>query len=78
MTGFIASTFLRGVDFVLVPTTLLSQVDASIGGKTGVNHKGFKNMIGTFNQPVQVIIDTKFLKGGRPKQIMANLYVIVF
>ena len=77
MTGFIASTFLRGVDFVLVPTTLLSQVDASIGGKTGVNHKGFKNMIGTFNQPVQVIIDTKFLKSLSKLEIQCGLMEVI-
>ena len=77
MTGFIASTFLRGVNFVLVPTTLLSQVDASIGGKTGVNHKGFKNMIGTFNQPVQVIIDTKFLKSLSKLEIQCGLMEVI-
>ena len=77
MTGFIASTFLRGVDFVLVPTTLLSQVDASIGGKTGVNHKGFKNMIGTFNQPAQVIIDTRFLKSLSKLEIQCGLMEVI-
>jgi len=77
MTGFIASTFLRGVDFVLVPTTLLSQVDASIGGKTGVNHKGFKNMIGTFNQPAQVIIETKFLKYLSKLEIQCGLMEVI-
>ena len=77
MTGFIASTFLRGVNFVLVPTTLLSQVDASIGGKTGVNHKGFKNMIGTFNQPVQVIIDTKFLRSLSKLEIQCGLMEVI-
>ena len=77
MTGFIASTFLRGVDFVLVPSTLLSQVDASIGGKTGVNHKGFKNMIGTFNQPAQVIIDTKFLKSLSKLEIRCGMMEVI-
>lgn len=77
ITGFIASTFLRGVDFVLIPSTLLSQVDASIGGKTGVNHLGLKNMIGTFNQPSQVIIDTRFLKTLSKLEIQCGLMEII-
>lgn len=60
--GFVASTFKRGIDFVNIPTTLLSQVDASLGGKTGVNFNGLKNEIGIFSEPVAVIIDTEFLK----------------
>ena len=77
MAGFISSTFLRGVDFVLIPSTLLSQVDASIGGKTGVNHRGFKNMIGTFNQPSQVIVDTKFLKTLSKLEIQCGLMEVI-
>ena len=77
MTGFIASTFLRGVDFILVPTTLLSQVDASIGGKTGVNHKGFKNMIGSFSQPAQVIIDIKFLNSLSKLEIQCGMMEVI-
>ena len=61
LTGFIASTILRGVKFILFPTTLLSQVDSSIGGKNGINSKNGKNLIGTFYQPDQVIIDPKIL-----------------
>ena len=68
---------MRGVDFVLIPTTLLSQVDASIGGKTGVNHLGLKNMIGTFNQPSQVIIDTRFLKTLSKLEIQCGLMEII-
>lgn len=60
--SFAASTYKRGMDFVNIPTTLLSQVDASVGGKTGFNFNGFKNEIGVINQPKKVIIDTRFLK----------------
>jgi len=62
LAGFAASTFKRGVDFLNVPTTLLSQVDASVGGKTGINFNGLKNEVGTFKEPVAVIINTDFLK----------------
>ena len=62
LTGFVASTILRGVKFILVPTTLLSQVDSSIGGKNGINTKFGKNLVGTFYQPNLVIIDPIFLK----------------
>lgn len=62
LTGFSASIYLRGVPFVQVPTTLLAQVDSSVGGKTGVNHEYGKNLIGTFYQPKLVMVDTDFLK----------------
>ena len=62
MGGFAASTFKRGIDFVHIPTTLLSQVDASVGGKTGIDMDHVKNIIGTFSQPRAVFIDTDFLK----------------
>ncbi len=62
LAGFAASTFKRGLDFINVPTTLLSQVDASVGGKTGINFNGLKNEIGVFQEPVAVIITTEFLK----------------
>ena len=62
ITGFAASTYLRGVGFGYVPTTLLAQVDASVGGKTGVNFKGYKNMVGVFNQPAFVLCDPQVLK----------------
>ena len=61
LAGFAATTFKRGIDFLNVPTTLLSQVDASVGGKTGINFSGYKNEIGTFKEPVAVIINTDFL-----------------
>jgi len=60
--GFAASTFKRGIDFINIPTTLLAQVDASIGGKLGINFDGFKNEIGLFKSPAYVVIDTVFLK----------------
>ncbi len=62
LAGFAATTFKRGIDFLNVPTTLLSQVDASVGGKTGINFNRLKNEIGTFKEPVAVIINTDFLK----------------
>lgn len=58
--GFVASTFKRGMDFINIPTTLLSQVDASVGGKTGINFLSYKNEIGVFNHPQFVIIDSSF------------------
>ena len=62
LAGFAATTFKRGIDFLNIPTTLLSQVDASVGGKTGINFNGLKNEVGTFKEPVAVIINTDFLK----------------
>ncbi len=62
IAGFVASTYMRGIRFGFVSTTLLSQVDASVGGKNGVNFGGFKNMVGTFNQPEFVICDLSMLK----------------
>ena len=62
ITGFIASIFMRGIHHILIPTTLLGMVDASIGGKTGVNSNKGKNLIGTFKQPNAIIIDPVFLK----------------
>jgi 3-dehydroquinate synthase len=62
VTGFAASVYMRGLRFGFVSTTLLSQVDASVGGKNGVNYKGFKNMVGVFNQPEFVICDLELFK----------------
>ncbi len=61
MTGFAAASWMRGIDFIQVPTTLLSQIDASVGGKTGINHDKGKNLIGAFHQPLAVIINTDTL-----------------
>ena len=77
LTGFAASTFLRGVRFGFVATTLLAQVDASVGGKNGVNFEGYKNMVGLFHQPEFVICDPEVLKTLPPKQISCGLAEIV-
>src|ERR1700761_7258164 len=71
--GFAASTFKRGIDFVHVPTTLLSQVDASVGGKTGIDIDSIKNVIGTFTQPKAVFIDYGFIKSLPPRQVLSGL-----
>lgn len=73
MGGFIASTFKRGIDFVNVPTTLLSQVDASVGGKTGIDMDSIKNIIGTFTQPKAVFIGQSFLETLPERQILSGL-----
>jgi 3-dehydroquinate synthase len=73
MGGFVASTYKRGIDFVQVPTTLLSQVDASVGGKTGVDVDGIKNIIGTFTQPKAVFMHGGFLQTLPPRQILSGL-----
>ena len=69
MGGFVASTFKRGIDFINVHTTLLAMVDASIGGKTGVDLGVLKNLVGTFNNPKMVIIDPLFLNTQGPIQV---------
>src|ERR1700761_3626426 len=71
--GFAASTFKRGIDFVHVPTTLLSQVDASVGGKTGIDIDSIKNIIGTFTQPKAVFIEYSFIKTLPARQILSGL-----
>jgi len=77
IAGFVASTFLRGVRFGFVATTLLAQVDAGIGGKNGVNFKGYKNMVGLFHQPEFVICDPELLKTLPHKEISCGLAEIV-
>ncbi|MGK2964964.1 MAG: 3-dehydroquinate synthase [Tepidiformaceae bacterium] len=72
LAGFAASTYLRGIDFVHVPTTLLGMVDASIGGKTGVDHARGKNLIGAFAQPRAVVIDPAFLQTLPPRELRAG------
>ncbi|OEU61407.1 MAG: 3-dehydroquinate synthase [Desulfobacterales bacterium S5133MH16] len=77
ITGFVASTFLRGVKFGFVSSTLLSQVDASVGGKNGVNFKGYKNMVGVFSQPEFVICDLNLLSTLPEKEVLCGLAEIV-
>ena len=73
MGGFVASTYKRGIDFVHIPTTLLSQVDASVGGKTGVDIDGIKNIIGTFTQPKAVFVVADFLETLPQRQLLSGL-----
>ena len=75
--GFAAASFMRGVDFIQIPTTLLSQVDSSVGGKTGINHPLGKNMIGAFYQPVCVIADVDFLKTLPSRELSAGLAEVI-
>ena len=77
MTGFAAASYQRGVDFVQVPTTLLSQVDSSVGGKTGVNHPLGKNMIGAFHQPRCVVADTDTLSTLPERELSAGLAEVI-
>lgn len=77
ITGFAASTYMRGVRFGYVATTLLAQVDASVGGKTGVNYAGFKNMVGVFNQPEFVICDLESLQTLEAREIRCGMAEIV-
>jgi len=77
MTGFAASIYQRGVDFIQIPTTLLSQVDASVGGKTGINNKYGKNLVGTFHQPKAVYIDSTFLKTLPKREFGAGVAEII-
>ena len=77
MTGFAAACYQRGVDFIQIPTTLLSQVDSSVGGKTGVNHPLGKNMIGAFHQPQCVLIDTDSLRSLPPREYKAGMAEVI-
>lgn len=77
LAGFVASTFLRGIDFGFVATSLLAQVDASVGGKNGVNIDGYKNIVGTFNQPAFVLCDTSLLKTLPPEELRNGLAEVV-
>ncbi len=77
MTGFIAATYLRGVDFVQIPTTLLAQADSSIGGKTGVDFDGYKNMVGAFKMPRLVYMNVSTLKTLEERQFFSGFAEIM-
>jgi 3-dehydroquinate synthase len=77
MAGFAAAVYQRGVDFVQVPTTLLAQVDSSVGGKTGINHPLGKNMIGSFHQPRRVVIDVDTLATLPDRELSAGLAEVI-
>ena len=77
MTGFAAASYQRGVPFIQIPTTLLSQVDSSVGGKTGINHPLGKNMIGAFYQPKVVLADTATLKTLPARELSAGLAEVI-
>lgn len=77
MVGFAAASFMRGIPFIQVPTTLLAQVDSSVGGKTGINHPLGKNMIGAFHQPVAVIADLDTLQSLPPRELSAGLAEVI-
>jgi 3-dehydroquinate synthase len=77
MTGFAAACYMRGIRFIQVPTTLLSQVDSSVGGKTGINHPLGKNMVGAFHQPQVVIADLDTLKTLPPEELAAGLAEVI-
>jgi len=77
LTGFLAATLLRGIDFIQVPTTLLAQVDSSVGGKTGIDSAHGKNLIGAFHQPLLVIADTATLTTLPPRELRAGYAEVV-
>ena len=77
LTGFAAATYLRGVPFIQIPTTLLSQVDSSVGGKTGINHPLGKNMIGAFYQPKLVLADIDTLQTLPPRELSAGMAEVI-
>jgi 3-dehydroquinate synthase len=77
IAGFAAACYMRGVDFIQVPTTLLAQVDSSVGGKTGVNHAQGKNLIGAFHQPRLVLIDTDTLQTLPERELQAGLAEVI-
>lgn len=73
MTGYLAASWMRGIDFIQIPTTLLAQIDASVGGKTAINHKSGKNLIGAFHQPKAVLINSSVLKSLNSREYLSGL-----
>ena len=77
MTGFAAASFMRGVNFIQIPMTLLAQVDSSVGGKTGINHPQGKNMIGAFWQPQMVLADMNTLQTLPARELSAGIAEVI-
>ena len=77
LAGFVAASWLRGIDWIAVPTTLAGMVDAAIGGKTGINTNAAKNLVGAFHSPVAVIVDTKWLRSLSRRDFAAGLAEVV-
>ena len=75
--GFVAASYMRGVDVIQCPTTLLAQVDAAVGGKTGVNLRSGKNLVGAFHQPRLVLMDPTTLESLPPRELGAGLYEVI-
>ena len=77
LVGFAAAVTLRGIDFIQIPTTLLAQVDSAVGGKTGINSRHGKNLVGAFHQPRAVLIDTAVLDGLPMRELRAGYAEVV-
>src|SRR4029078_12570831 len=77
VTGLAPAVYMRGIDWIQVPTTLLAMVDGSVGGKVGINHAQAKNLIGTFHQPKAVVIDPAFLQTLPARELQSGAYEVL-